>query len=153
MIIRTLLVALPACAIAAAASAGDAAVATYDATTGDLIFDINGQVQLIGVESIGNVRPGEAAGSLTLFGGAVNADATQFDENSIAYFFGANQFFDTGRFEIGPVLATGLGESDITFEYAGADGQSVAGQVIVVPEPGSLALLGLGGLALLRRRR
>ncbi|XAL98912.1 PEP-CTERM sorting domain-containing protein [Phycisphaeraceae bacterium D3-23] len=138
---------------AASGARGTEARATYDATTGDLTFSIFGQVQLIGVESIGNVRPGEAAGSLTLFGGAVNADATQFDENSIAYFFGANQFFDTGEFEIGTVLATGLTESDIVFEYAGADGQSVSGQVIVVPEPGSLALLGLGGLALLRRRR
>lgn len=43
---------------------------------------------------------------------------------------------------------------DLAFSYGiFGQGGSVSGQVIAVPEPTSLALLGLGGLALVRRRR
>jgi len=37
--------------------------------------------------------------------------------------------------------------------YMFGQGGSVSGQVIVVPEPATLSLLALGGLAVLHRRR
>jgi hypothetical protein len=45
------------------------------------------------------------------------------------------------------------GTMDLEFWYAGTDGNLRAGNVVAVPEPAGLALLALGGLALLRRRR
>ncbi|MFI4860982.1 MAG: DNRLRE domain-containing protein [Phycisphaerales bacterium JB063] len=54
-------------------------------------------------------------------------------------------------------LAGGGGLFMASSEYDGADGEAARPTLIidgdVVPEPGSLALLGLGGLAILRRRR
>ncbi|MEM9420382.1 MAG: PEP-CTERM sorting domain-containing protein [Planctomycetota bacterium] len=142
---------------AGAATRSSGASATYDRETGELTFDIlaPGTVQIVGLTSVGNFDTNATPGSLTLFNGAVSTtDAhLQFDEDTIAYFFGANNFYDAGSFEIGAVLATGLTENDLNFEYTDASGATVSGQVIVVPEPGSLALLGLGGLALIRRRR
>ncbi|MEM9420381.1 MAG: PEP-CTERM sorting domain-containing protein [Planctomycetota bacterium] len=155
MMIRTLIAAIPACAIAASASAN--ASATYDRETGDLTFNIlaPNAVQIVGLTSVGNFDTNATPGSLTLFNGAVSTtDAhLQFNEDTIAYFFGANNFYDAGSFEIGPVLATGLTQNDLNFEYTNANGATVSGDVSIVPEPGSFALLGLGGLALLRRRR
>ena len=58
------------------------------------------------------------------------------------------------------ILTTGLGESDFpslsyTFNSGAAqtDFTVAQGTVTVVPEPASLALLGLGGLAIIGRRR
>jgi hypothetical protein len=129
------------------------ASATYDATTGELTFNIFGDVQLVGVQSNGNFDTGVTPGSLSLFGGAVDADPLQFDEDSIAFFFGAGQAFDQGSVNIGAVLAAGLSESDLTFEYTPVGGTTTQGSVVVVPEPGSITLLGIAGLALVRRRR
>lgn len=45
------------------------------------------------------------------------------------------------------------GTMDFQFLYAGTDGNLITGDVVAVPEPATLAMLTLGGLAVIRRRR
>lgn len=54
------------------------------------------------------------------------------------------------------VVISGLTASSLTIDLASPDGgrAAISGfQIVAVPEPGSLALLGLGGLMVVRRRR
>ena len=55
------------------------------------------------------------------------------------------------------IVTSAISTGDLTFQNNGAGSQvridSVSVEHTPVPEPGSLALLGLGGLAMLRRRR
>jgi hypothetical protein len=44
------------------------------------------------------------------------------------------------------------GTMDLQFLYAGIDGNLTTGEVVAVPEPATLALLAMGGLAVIRRR-
>jgi hypothetical protein len=53
---------------------------------------------------------------------------------------------------IDPAVSTLTG-LDLVFNYGLASGQTVSGEIVVIPEPTSLALLALGGLFMSRRRR
>lgn len=44
------------------------------------------------------------------------------------------------------------GTMDLQFLYSGIDGNLITGEVVAVPEPATLALLAMGGLAVIRRR-
>ncbi|MGD0786189.1 MAG: PEP-CTERM sorting domain-containing protein [Sedimentisphaerales bacterium] len=69
-----------------------------------------------------------------------------------------NTFEDGTKIQVGTTLAT-LGEADGLFSYrldayqSGSDLWSVYGNSTIVPEPASMTILALGGLALLRRRK
>lgn len=58
-----------------------------------------------------------------------------------------------GPVSFGPILDAGLSEQAFNDRITAASSQGQAMDLVYVPEPTSMALLSLGGLALMRRRR
>lgn len=58
-----------------------------------------------------------------------------------------------GPVSLGDILPAGLSEPEYLDRITSATSQGTPMGLVYVPEPTSLALLGLGGLALMRRRR
>jgi len=81
--------------------------------------------------------------------GSVQLDVSVADANSAAVYNAATQ-----NYSAADAAALFGSYSQVGFRKRGNDsGQLLADNLTVVPEPGSLALLALGGLAMLRRRR
>jgi len=115
----------------------------YNEVTGNVSFDTKGATDMNGfiLKSAGNgLLPGNA--NLTVGPFVVTNTGT------ISSTFA--QIFPNG-YNLGDVLAAGLAKSfllsDLTFTYAQTSGGGVkTGQLVVVPEPSSMAALATGGL-------
>ena len=134
---------LAATTMAFGAGAGQAAL-TYDNTTGDVTMDCGTGLVKAQVISVGNVTAAEVENYQTLAPMAATADA-------VVYFTTAG--LPTGADSIGDFLATGLAACDISFKVQAQGGALVSMPVTVIPEPATLALLAMGGLGVLLRRR
>jgi len=58
-----------------------------------------------------------------------------------------------GIFDLGTLFDTGVGLQDLGFEFTILGGGTETGSIVYVPEPASMALLGLGTLLIATRRR
>ncbi|MEM6506446.1 MAG: PEP-CTERM sorting domain-containing protein, partial [Planctomycetota bacterium] len=70
----------------------------------------------------------------------------------------ADAFTEDENYHVFSAVVPTAGEIVIDWEETGSGGQFAQGpfngfQLVAVPEPSSLALLGIGGLAMLQRRR
>jgi len=134
--------------IAAATSVGahaQTASGTYDPSNGQIVVTIGENIGVLGLEALeGDVlRPASLSDAL----GA----AAQADSGTIAFFNPTG--LASGTFDLGAIVTPGTPVANLGFSFTPINGDSTQGQLTVIPEPASLALLGLGGLTLLRRRR
>ena len=117
------------------------------AIRGPVLLAVGANVPLI---SDGNMT-GSAGASDTLSGSLVTDNDNAVGEGG----FGGTLSYDA---DLGAVAAAGLDASDFSLQYTtGFGGELLFGQVNVVPEPSTLALLSMGTLGLLmwasRRRK
>ena len=117
----------------------------YDVTTGEVWIENAGGFGSVAFGSLGNVLP--AGEDLDGLGGVL---AAYKDTSQVLYQGVASQ---TSEQSVGLMLASGLDIADIIVFGQNQGGSQVYGVVTEVPEPATMALLGLGGLAALIRRR
>jgi len=58
-----------------------------------------------------------------------------------------------GFYNLGAIYNTSVDAQDLGFEFTILDGPTESGSVVYVPEPTSIAIIGLAGVALLVRPR
>lgn len=123
-----------------------------DITTG--VMKVEGNVA--GGVSLSGYSITSASSSLVADGDGAAAPFTFYLSNTTADVTAGNL---AGSVAVPPPLTLDAGfntagSQDLVFNYSKAGvGGSISGAVIYVPEPVTLTLLGIGGLALLRRRR
>ena len=117
---------------------------TYDPSTGVVILQIGTGVGVVGVESLG----GDQLASANLTDALAASQATA---STIAFFDPAG--LEEGTFDLGAVVTPGTAVADLGFAFTPLGGDLTVVDLQVVPEPATLTLLGLGGLALATRRR
>ena len=76
---------------------------------------------------------------------------------NVEHFHSAAAFLGTAEYNLGNIFPVGLSMAELTAKLVMAEwGNSTNGgafDVIYVPEPATMVLLGIGGLVALRRRR
>ncbi len=137
-------VAEPSALFAAESSlAQGTAAGTYDITTGEITFELGANIAVIGIEALaGELLPENLTGELA---------ATQATSTVIA--FSDIGGLEVGVFDIGNIIPVGTAVTDLGFGFAEVGGPFIQSTLTVIPEPTAAAVLGLGGLTLLRRRR
>jgi autotransporter-associated beta strand protein len=126
----------------------------YDPNTGDLKFLIDGKSVATFISSLyigsasGKLKPGGASAAMA------NSVGATLTTTEIAGAMPNSPGFTNG-FDLGNILPTGLTNAqitaDLTVAYQVLDAGGLQAADVVVPEPAGLALLGLAGVALLRR--
>ena len=127
------------------AAGTDTVELVYEVTTGEVWIENAGGFGSVAFGSLGNVLP--AGEDLDGLGGVL---AAYKDTSQVLYQGVASQ---TSEQSVGLMLASGLDIADIIVFGQNQGGSQVYGVVTEVPEPATMALLGLGGLAALIRRR
>ena len=119
----------------------------YDPATGELVFDVGADIAVIGIDSAA-ILPGLAGSFLGEAPGRNDGTILTYCQ----YDFGG---LPVGAGSVGKCLPAGLEAGDITFFYTPISGVSVEAPVVVapIPEPATMTLMGLGGLAVLQKRR
>ncbi|MDP6637412.1 MAG: PEP-CTERM sorting domain-containing protein [Phycisphaerae bacterium] len=121
------------------------AEALYDVITGELFFDVGDDIAVIGLQSA------------MIYSGNIDADGlngappVQNDGASLAFFNTTG--LPVGEDSVGFMLPAGLALDDIGFSYTPIGLPTVSAPAEFTPEPATMTLLALGGLAMLRRRR
>ncbi|MEM1108958.1 MAG: PEP-CTERM sorting domain-containing protein [Planctomycetota bacterium] len=77
--------------------------------------------------------------------------AAQATESVIAFFSATG--LPSGTFSLGPIVTVGTPVGDLGFSFTPVGGETTVAPIAVIPEPATLVLIGLGGLALAGRRK
>ncbi len=114
--------------------------------TGELFFDVGEGIAVVGIGSAVMYPGAVDAGSI--FGAPIQSNAT-----TLAYFNTAG--LPTGEDSVGLVLPAGLSQEELTFSYTPTSGPTQKADVMIVPEPSTIAMLAVLGLigVCWRRRR
>ncbi|MFP4144664.1 MAG: PEP-CTERM sorting domain-containing protein [Phycisphaeraceae bacterium] len=119
--------------------------AEYDAETGEVTLTVTGDVT--------GIRLGSPATQLmqAFAASAIDGEAAvQADSEILAWH--DEQGFAEGTYELGQIVTPGT-DYDESLLFAYTPGEGGVGEMALIPEPASLAMLGLSGLLLVRRRR
>lgn len=134
-----------------AAILGTAELIVYT-NTGTILLDGNNvDISSFQIVSVGSGLVVDADGNPVLLAGSDSTTAYYLEHQNL----GDPNVNVNGTTSLGTLYDTTKDTKDLKFKYTELGGATIEGAVTytTVPEPATLALFGLGGLVLLRRRR